>query len=133
VTTVGELPVNSNSDVVMVRQHVRTAAVEMGLSLIDQTKVVTAASELARNALVYAGGGQVRIEIVQKGVRRGLRLTFSDDGPGIPDIQQALTDGWTTGGGLGLGLSGSRRLVDEFDLRSAPGEGTLVTVTKWGR
>jgi serine/threonine-protein kinase RsbT len=133
VTTVDELPVNSNSDVVMVRQHVRTAAVEMGLSLIDQTKVVTAASELARNALVYAGGGQVRIEIVQKGVRRGLRLTFSDDGPGIPDIQQALTDGWTTGGGLGLGLSGSRRLVDEFDLRSAPGEGTLVTVTKWGR
>ncbi|WSA22610.1 anti-sigma regulatory factor [Streptosporangium subroseum] len=117
----------------MVRQHVRTAAVEMGLSLIDQTKVVTAASELARNALVYAGGGQVRIEIVQKGVRRGLRLTFSDDGPGIPDIQQALTDGWTTGGGLGLGLSGSRRLVDEFDLRSAPGEGTLITVTKWGR
>lgn len=133
MTTVDELPVNSNSDVVMVRQHVRTAAVEMGLSLIDQTKVVTAASELARNALVYAGGGQVRIEIVQKGVRRGLRLTFSDDGPGIPDIQQALTDGWTTGGGLGLGLSGSRRLVDEFDLRSAPGEGTLVTVTKWGR
>jgi serine/threonine-protein kinase RsbT len=133
VTTVDELPVNSNSDVVMVRQHVRTAAVEMGLSLIDQTKVVTAASELARNALVYAGGGQVRIEIVQKGVRRGLRLTFSDDGPGIPDIQQALTDGWTTGGGLGLGLSGSRRLVDEFDLRSAPGEGTLITVTKWGR
>ncbi|WP_371779922.1 anti-sigma regulatory factor [Streptosporangium subroseum] len=133
MTTVDELPVNSNSDVVMVRQHVRTAAVEMGLSLIDQTKVVTAASELARNALVYAGGGQVRIEIVQKGVRRGLRLTFSDDGPGIPDIQQALTDGWTTGGGLGLGLSGSRRLVDEFDLRSAPGEGTLITVTKWGR
>jgi serine/threonine-protein kinase RsbT len=133
VTTVDELPVNSNSDVVMVRQHVRTAAVEMGLSLIDQTKVVTAASELARNALVYAGGGQVRIEIVQKGVRRGLRLTFSDDGPGIPDIPQALTDGWTTGGGLGLGLSGSRRLVDEFDLRSAPGEGTLITVTKWGR
>ncbi|SNT07678.1 serine/threonine-protein kinase RsbT [Streptosporangium subroseum] len=129
----GELPVNSNSDVVLVRQHVRTAAIEMGLSLVDQTKVVTAASELARNALVYAGGGQVRIEIVQKGVRRGLRLTFSDDGPGIPDIQQALTDGWTTGGGLGLGLSGSRRLVDEFDLRSAPGEGTLITVTKWGR
>jgi serine/threonine-protein kinase RsbT len=133
VTTVDELPVNSNSDVVMVRQHVRTAAVKVGLSLVDQTKVVTAASELARNALVYAGGGQVRIEIVQKGVRQGLRLTFSDDGPGIPDIQQALTDGWTTGGGLGLGLSGSRRLVDEFDLRSAPGEGTLVTVTKWGR
>ncbi|MDP9845702.1 anti-sigma regulatory factor [Streptosporangium lutulentum] len=133
MTTADELPVNSNSDVVMVRQHVRTAAVQVGLSLVDQTKVVTAASELARNALVYAGGGQVRIEVVQKGVRQGLRLTFSDDGPGIPDIQQALTDGWTTGGGLGLGLSGSRRLVDEFDLRSAPGEGTLITVTKWGR
>jgi serine/threonine-protein kinase RsbT len=133
VTTADELPVNSNSDVVMVRQHVRTAAVGVGLSLVDQTKIVTAASELARNALVYAGGGQVRIEIVRNGVRQGLRLTFSDDGPGIPDIQQALTDGWTTGGGLGLGLSGSRRLVDEFDLRSAPGEGTLVTVTKWGR
>ncbi|MEV6865127.1 anti-sigma regulatory factor [Streptosporangium subroseum] len=133
MTTADELPVNSNSDVVMVRQHVRTAAVKVGLSLVDQTKVVTAASELARNALVYAGGGQVRIEIVRNGVRQGLRLTFSDDGPGIPDIQQALTDGWTTGGGLGLGLSGSRRLVDEFDLRSAPGEGTLVTVTKWGR
>ncbi|MDP9861337.1 MULTISPECIES: anti-sigma regulatory factor [Streptosporangium] len=133
MTTSDELPIKSNSDVVLVRQHVRTAAVNVGLSLVDQTKVVTAASELARNALVYAGGGQVRIEIVHNGIRRGLRLAFSDDGPGIPDIEQALTDGWTTGGGLGLGLSGSRRLVDEFDLRSAPGEGTLVTVTKWAR
>ncbi len=133
MTTPAELPVNSNSDVVLVRQHVRTAAVDVGLSLVDQTKVVTAASELARNALVYAGGGQVHIEIVHNGLRRGLRLTFSDNGPGIPDIEQALTDGWTTGGGLGLGLSGSRRLVDEFDLKSAPGEGTLITVTKWAR
>lgn len=133
MTSSAELPVNSNSDVVLVRQNVRTAALDVGLSLVDQTKVVTAASELARNALVYAGGGQVRIEIVHSGVRRGLRLTFSDEGPGIPDIQQALVDGWTTGGGLGLGLSGSRRLVDEFDVKSAPGEGTLITVTKWAR
>ncbi|GAA3124518.1 anti-sigma regulatory factor [Streptosporangium carneum] len=133
MTTPAELPVNSNSDVVLVRQHVRTTAIDVGLSLVDQTKVVTAASELARNALVYAGGGQVRVEIVHNGIRKGLRLVFSDEGPGIPDIEQALTDGWTTGGGLGLGLSGSRRLVDEFDLKSAPGEGTLITVTKWAR
>ncbi|MER7205615.1 anti-sigma regulatory factor [Streptosporangium sp. NPDC020072] len=133
MTTPAELPVNGNSDVVLVRQHVRTVAVDVGLSLVDQTKVVTAASELARNALVYAGGGRVRVEIVHNGLRKGLRLTFSDEGPGIPDIEQALTDGWTTGGGLGLGLSGSRRLVDEFDLKSAPGEGTLITVTKWAR
>lgn len=133
MTTSATLPVTSNSDVVLVRQHVRTVAVDVGLSLVDQTKVVTAASELARNALVYAGGGMVRVEVVHNGVRRGLRLIFSDDGPGIPDIERALTDGWTTGGGLGLGLSGSRRLVDEFDVRSAPGEGTLITVTKWAR
>ncbi|WP_326820875.1 anti-sigma regulatory factor [Streptosporangium sp. NBC_01756] len=133
MTTSTELPIKTNGDVVLVRQHVRTAAVNVGLSLVDQTKVVTAASELARNALVYAGGGQVLIEIVSTGLRQGLRLAFSDNGPGIPDIQQALVDGWTTGGGLGLGLSGSRRLVDEFDLQSAPGEGTLVTVTKWAR
>ncbi|GGS47489.1 anti-sigma regulatory factor [Planobispora rosea] len=133
MTSSGELPINGNGDVVLVRQEVRAAALEAGLSLVDQTKIVTAASELARNALVYAGGGRVRIEIVRNGVRAGLRLTFSDDGPGIPDIEQALVDGWTTGNGLGLGLSGSRRLVDEFDLRSAPGEGTLITVTKWAR
>ncbi|MFF4415132.1 anti-sigma regulatory factor [Streptosporangium sp. NPDC001559] len=133
MTTPAELPVNGNNDVVLVRQHVRTVAVDVGLSLVDQTKVVTAASELARNALVYAGGGRVRVEVVHNGLRKGLRLTFSDEGPGIPDIEQALTDGWTTGGGLGLGLSGSRRLVDEFDLKSAPGEGTLITVTKWAR
>ncbi|MBB2912183.1 serine/threonine-protein kinase RsbT [Streptosporangium becharense] len=133
MTASGELPITGNGDVVLVRQNVRTAAVNIGLSLIDQTKIVTAASELARNALVYAGGGQVRIEVVDNGLRRGLKLTFSDDGPGIPDIEQALTDGWTTGNGLGLGLSGSRRLVDEFDLTSAPGEGTRITVTKWAR
>jgi serine/threonine-protein kinase RsbT len=127
------LPIVSNADIVAVRQQVRTAAVESGFSLIDQTKVVTAASELARNALVYAGGGQVRIEVVETAQRRGLRLEFRDEGPGIPDVEQALTDGWTTGSGLGLGLSGSRRLVDDFDLVSVPGEGTTVTVTKWAR
>ncbi|GGP08983.1 anti-sigma regulatory factor [Nonomuraea glycinis] len=129
----GPLPIVSNADIVAVRQQVRTAAVESGFSLIDQTKVVTAASELARNALVYAGGGQVRIEVVENARRRGLRLEFHDEGPGIPDVEQALTDGWTTGSGLGLGLSGSRRLVDEFDLDSVPGKGTTVTVTKWAR
>jgi serine/threonine-protein kinase RsbT len=133
VTGGWELPIASNSDVVMVRQRVRSVAVEVGLSLIDQTKVVTAASELARNALVYGGGGLARIEFVENGARRGLKLTFSDEGPGIPDIEQALIDGWTTGTGLGLGLGGSRRLVDEFDLVSAPGKGTTVTVTKWAR
>ncbi len=127
------LPIASNADIVAVRQRVRTVTIELGFSLIDQTKVVTAASELARNALVYAGGGQVSIELVQTAQRRGLRLEFRDEGPGIPDLEQALTDGWTTGSGLGLGLSGSRRLVDEFDLVSAPGEGTTVTVTKWAR
>jgi serine/threonine-protein kinase RsbT len=129
----GPLPIVSNADIVAVRQQVRTAAVESGFSLIDQTKVVTAASELARNALVYAGGGQVRIQVVENAHRRGLRLEFRDEGPGIPDVEQALTDGWTTGSGLGLGLSGSRRLVDEFDLDSVPGKGTTVTVTKWAR
>ncbi|WP_432929502.1 anti-sigma regulatory factor [Microbispora sp. CA-135349] len=128
-----ELPITTNGDVVLVRQQVRTAAAEIGLSLVDQTKIVTAASELARNALVHAGGGRVRIEVVTNGPRSGLRLVFTDNGPGIPDVEQALTEGWSTGGGLGLGLSGSRRLMDEFDLVSAPGEGTTVTVTKWAR
>lgn len=128
-----ELPIATNGDVVLVRQQVRTLAAEIGLSLVDQTKVVTAASELARNVLVHAGGGRVRMEVLSDGRRTGLRLTFSDEGPGIADVGQALTEGWSTAGGLGLGLSGSRRLVDEFDLVSAPGEGTRVTVTKWAR
>ncbi|MEV4454925.1 anti-sigma regulatory factor [Microbispora sp. NPDC049633] len=128
-----ELPITTNGDVVLVRQQVRSLAAEIGLSLVDQTKVVTAASELARNALVHAGGGRVLIEVLQGGRRSGLRLVFSDEGPGIPDVDQALTEGWSTAGGLGLGLSGSRRLVDEFDLVSAPGQGTRVTVTKWAR
>ncbi|MFC5832202.1 anti-sigma regulatory factor [Nonomuraea insulae] len=128
-----DVVIASSADVVGVRQLVRSVAVEVGLSLVDQTKVVTAASELARNALVYAGGGDVRIAVVENGLRRGLKLVFSDKGPGIPDIEQALVDGWTTGTGLGLGLGGSRRLVDEFDLASPPGKGTTVTVTKWAR
>ena len=133
MSTERELSVASSADVVAVRQLVRSMAVEVGLSLVDQTKLVTAASELARNALVYAGGGEVRIVVVENGPRRGLKLVVNDEGPGIPDVEQALTDGWTTGTGLGLGLSGSRRLVDEFDLLSAPGKGTTVTVTKWVR
>ncbi|MEV5553308.1 anti-sigma regulatory factor [Nonomuraea wenchangensis] len=133
MTSAVELVIAGNSDVVIVRQQVRNSAQQVGLSLVDQTKVVTAASELARNALMYAGGGQVRIEVVNNGVRDGLRLDFTDEGPGIPDLDLALTDGWSTGGGLGLGLSGSRRLVDEFDLESRTGEGTRVTVIKWAR
>ncbi|QYC42786.1 Serine/threonine-protein kinase RsbT [Nonomuraea coxensis DSM 45129] len=133
MTSVIELAIAGNSDVVIVRQQVRNSAQQVGLSLVDQTKLVTAASELARNALIYAGGGRVRIEVVNNGVRDGLRLDFTDEGPGIPDLDQALTDGWSTGGGLGLGLSGSRRLVDEFDLDSKTGEGTRVTVIKWAR
>ncbi|MEV3981048.1 anti-sigma regulatory factor [Nonomuraea sp. NPDC049758] len=127
------MTIAGSADVVMVRQIVRTLAIEAGLSLVDQTKIVTAASELARNALVYAGGGDVRIDLVDNGRKRGLKLVFSDEGPGIPDLDKALTDGFTTGGGMGLGLGGSRRLVDEFDLISAPGKGTTVTVTKWAR
>ncbi|MFC4584652.1 anti-sigma regulatory factor [Sphaerisporangium corydalis] len=131
--TVEELTITSNDEVVTVRQKVRATAIELGFSLVDQTKVVTAASELARNTLVHAGGGQANITIVQNGARRGIRLVFSDNGPGIPDRQLALTDGWSSGGGLGLGLSGSRRLMDEFVLESEPGRGTVVTVTKWTR
>ena len=129
-----ELPIRSGDDVVRIRQHVRTAAADSGLSLVDQTKVVTAASELARNALVHGGGGTARVELVKAGNgRKGVRIDFTDDGPGIPDISDALTDGWTTGNGLGLGLSGARRLVDEFELTSQPGSGTSVVVVKWSR
>jgi serine/threonine-protein kinase RsbT len=129
-----ELPIRSGDDVVRVRQHVRMAAAESGLSLVDQTKVVTAASELARNALVHGGGGTARVEPVKAdNGRKGVRIGFTDDGPGIADIGQALTEGWTTGDGLGLGLSGARRLVDEFELTSQPGGGTSVVVVKWSR
>ena len=125
------MPIRSEGDVVLVRQTVRHWAVSLGLGLVDQTKIVTAASELARNTLSYGGGGTLRLEALQEGARRGLRLTFEDQGPGIADIALALTDGYTTGTGMGLGLSGSKRLMNEFDLWSKVGEGTRVTVAKW--
>jgi serine/threonine-protein kinase RsbT len=129
-----ELPIRSGDDVVRVRQQVRTAAAASGLSLIDQTKLITAASELARNALIHGGGGLARVETATSPAGRpGIRVTFTDKGQGIPDIDLALTDGWTSGDGLGLGLSGARRLVDEFELTSQPGEGTSVVVAKWSR
>jgi serine/threonine-protein kinase RsbT len=129
-----ELPILSGDDVVRVRQHVRVVAAKIGLSLVDQTKIVTAASELARNALVYGGGGMAQVEVITSGQgRAGIRIDFTDDGPGIGDIDLALTDGWTSGTGLGLGLSGARRLVDEFELTSKAGNGTSVVITKWSR
>jgi serine/threonine-protein kinase RsbT len=127
------ITVESDQDVVRVRQLVRTVAVAVELSLVDQTKLVTAASELARNTLVYGGGGTVLVERVENGRRAGIRIVFADDGPGIADLELALTDGYTTGGGLGLGLSGARRLVDEFQIDTAVGRGTNITVTKWCR
>jgi serine/threonine-protein kinase RsbT len=120
-----------DQDVVLCRQQVRKLAQALGLSLVDQTKLITAASELSRNAIVYGGGGEMRWEVVSNGLRTGLRLTFEDRGPGIPDVGLALTDGWTSGKGLGMGLSGSRRLVNEFELHSVVGEGTRVTITRW--
>jgi serine/threonine-protein kinase RsbT len=127
------IAVTSDQDVVRVRQLVRSLAVAVKLSLVDQTKLVTAASELARNTLVYGGGGTVEVRRVENGRRPGVRIVFSDQGPGIVDLDLALTDGFTTGGGLGLGLSGARRLVDEFDIETAVGHGTSITVTKWCR
>ncbi|MEH2182678.1 anti-sigma regulatory factor [Nostoc sp.] len=123
--------IQSSVDVVLVRQSVRQLAVEIGFSLVDQTKIVTAASELARNTLDYGGGGTVKLETLEQGRRRGLRLTFEDQGPGIPDIELALKDGFTTGGGLGMGLSGAKRLANEFEIQSAVGEGTQVTIVRW--
>ena len=129
-----ELPIRSGDDVVRVRQQVRVAAAANGLSLVDQTKLVTAASELARNTLVYGGGGAARVEVVKSpSGRPGIKLYFTDEGPGIADIDLALTDGWSSGSGLGLGLSGARRLVDEFELDTKPGAGTTVVVVKWSR
>jgi serine/threonine-protein kinase RsbT len=125
------MPARSENDVVLVRQAVRRWASELGFSLVDQTKVVTAASELARNVLVHGGGGSVRLQAIHEGIRRGLRLTFEDRGPGIPDLELAMRDGYTTGTGLGLGLGGSKRLVNEFEVVSKVGEGTRVTIAKW--
>ncbi len=128
-----ELPISGDDDVVRVRQLTRTCAQQAKLSLVDQTKLVTAASELARNTLLHGGGGSATIELVDDGRRAGVRAAFRDDGPGIPDVALAMTDGWTSKNGLGLGLSGARRLVDEFELDTAAGGGTTVTVVKWSR
>lgn len=124
------LPLQSSEDIVRVRQAVRAWAIELGFSLVDQTKIVTAASELARNTVDYGGGGQVLFESLNETGRRGLRLAFEDQGPGIANIELALTDGYTTGGGLGLGLSGARRLSNEFSIKSTPGKGTRVVITR---
>ncbi len=126
-------PITADEDVVRIRQLVRTLAVAAKLSLVDQTKLVTAASELARNTLVYGGGGHADVVTVSNGTRIGVRVSFVDDGPGIADLDLAMTDGYTSGSGLGLGLSGARRLVDEFDIDTAVGRGTRITVTKWSR
>jgi serine/threonine-protein kinase RsbT len=133
VVAADELPIASDEDVVRVRQAARSMTVTASLSIVDQTKLVTATSELARNTLIYGGGGRAVLEVVTDGRRKGVRATFLDEGPGIPDIDQALLDGWTSGSGLGLGLSGARRLVDGFDLESEVGKGTTVSITKWGR
>ncbi len=125
------LPIRTSGDVVLVRQAVRTRAAEIGLSLVDQTKIVTAASELARNTLDHGKGGQVHVELLKNESRSGLKLIFEDHGPGIKDIALAMTDGYTTGSGLGLGLSGSKRLVHDFDIYSKPGEGTRITIVRW--
>jgi serine/threonine-protein kinase RsbT len=125
------LPIRTQEDIVRVRKATREHAVAHGFSLVDQTKLVTAASELARNTLDYGNGGEVEIARLVDGVRKGLRLTFSDQGPGIEDLERALTDGYSTGGGLGLGLSGARRLSNEFTIDSAPGQGTRVVIARW--
>jgi serine/threonine-protein kinase RsbT len=131
VTRSESIPVRSQEDVVAVRQRVRAIAADEGFRLVDQTKLVTAASELARNTFMYGGGGAGIIEIVENGGRRGLRVIFEDRGPGIADVGLAMTDGYTTGGGLGLGLSGAKRLSNEFEIESKPGEGTRVSILRW--
>jgi serine/threonine-protein kinase RsbT len=128
-----ELTISADRDVVRVRQTTRTFCLAAKLTLVDQTKAITAASELARNTLIHGGGGVAVIELVHDGRRTGVRACFTDKGPGIPDVEQALGDGWSSGTGLGLGLSGSRRLVDAFAIETAVGEGTTVTMTKWSR
>jgi len=131
VAKAATVAVANEGDVVKVRQAVRAFALEIKLSLVDQTKVVTAASELGRNLLIYGGGGEVHLEVVQQGIRNGLRVVFTDHGPGISDIEQAMKDGFTSGGGMGLGLGGARRLVNEFEIVSNATDGTRVTITKW--
>ena len=125
------MPLRTSDDVVRVRQAVRARAVAAGFSLVDQTKIVTAASEIGRNTLDYGGGGTLRIEMLRNGRRRGVRLTCTDQGPGIADLTQAMKDGYTTGSGLGLGLGGAKRLCNDFDVQSTPGQGTVVTIARW--
>jgi serine/threonine-protein kinase RsbT len=127
----GSQPLRSEEDIVASRQKVRALTQQLKFSLVDQTKMITAASELSRNTVVHGGGGRMRWELLDDGVRRGLRLHFEDQGPGIADVKLALTDGWTSGTGMGLGLPGSKRLVNEFDLQSVPGQGTRVSITRW--
>jgi serine/threonine-protein kinase RsbT len=126
-----DVPLTQSEDVVLVRQLVRARMMELGFSLVDQTKMITAASELSRNTIDHGGGGRARLEVLREHDRVGIQLTFSDDGPGIPDIDLALSDGYTSGHGLGFGLGGARRLVNEFDIFTAPGDGTTVTITRW--
>ena len=130
-TRADRLEIRSSDDVVKVRQQTRTMAVEAGLSLVDQTKIITAASELARNTLDYGGGGEIRMEVIEDGGRRGVRLTFEDHGPGIADVQQAMKDGFSSGSGLGLGLGGAKRLSNEFAIESKVGAGTKITIARW--
>lgn len=127
----GESPLKSEHDIVLARQTVRKLTQELGFSLVDQTKMVTAASELARNAFTYGRGGTMHWEIMQTNERRGLKLLFADEGPGIPDMDLAMTDGWTSGNGLGMGLTGAKRLVNEFDIDTKVGGGTRVTIARW--
>jgi serine/threonine-protein kinase RsbT len=131
VTSTVEVGLRSDQEIVRLRQVVRDQAIAQGFSLIDQTKFVTAASELARNTLLYGGGGDALLSVLVNGARKGLKLTFVDHGAGIPDIERALQDGFTSGSGLGLGLGGARRLCDEFEIHSEPGKGTTVSITKW--
>ena len=126
-----QAPIKSPNDVVLVRQLVRRGAQLAGLSLVDQTKIVTAASELARNTLVHGLGGEMTMQVLEDGLRRGVQLTFVDQGPGIPDLDRAMTDGWTSGNGLGMGLPGTRRLVSDFEIHSRVGEGTRVSIARW--
>ena len=131
VRSSGTQPISIEQDVVLARQTARKLATECGMRLIDLTKLVTAVSELARNTMVYGGGGDMDWQILDENARVGLRLTFRDEGPGIPDIKLAMTDGWTSGSGMGLGLTGAKRLVEEFELDTEPGKGTRITITRW--
>ncbi len=131
ITKSDSVPLRAEQDIVLARQGVRRLTQELGFGIVDQTKMVTAASELARNAVIYGGGGEMRWETLNEGARRGLRLHFVDKGPGIPNIERAMTDGWTSGTGMGLGLSGAKRLVNEFEIETAVGQGTRVTITRW--